>query len=385
MPESMDALALEVTDQGRAERVQAELAAIVESSDDGIIGKTLEGVISTWNAGAERIFGYTAFEAVGRHISLLIPADRLHEEQQIQSRLARGERIDHFHTVRVTKDGRLIHVSLSVSPIKDGSGKIVGASKIVRDITASKQAEESLKHHAEELARSNLELERFAYVASHDLQEPLRTVTSFVQLLQRSLGNSLPADAGEYLGFIASGVGRMQKLIDDLLKYSRVSSQGTAFCSADCGVICGMTLQGLRASVESAHAEVTVDSLPVVVGDSTQLGQLFQNLLVNAIKFHSNGRPPRVHVSEKEAHDEWIFCVRDNGIGIPAKYYERIFLIFQRLHTIEEYAGTGMGLAICKKIVERHGGRIWVESAVGEGSSFYFSIPKRGEHARSNV
>jgi PAS domain S-box-containing protein len=362
--------------QMKGVETQAKLAAIVESSDDAIIGKTLDGVISTWNIGAQRIFGYTAAEVVGRHITILIPPERQHEEANIQERLARGNRIDHFETVRVAKDGRKIDVSLTVSPIKNAAGEIVGGSKIVRDITARKRAEESLATQAEELARSNLDLERFAYVASHDLQEPMRTVQSFAQLLQRSCGDSLKGDAAEYLNYMVGGVQRMQKLINDLLAYSRVGSQGAAFAPADCKEICAKVLENLKASIESNRAKITVDPLPVVVGDATQLGQIFQNLLVNAIKFHGN-RTPQIHVSVKEAAHEWVFSVADNGIGIAPEYFERIFIIFQRLHTIEEYGGTGIGLAICKKIAERHGGRIWLESKVGKGSTFHFSIPKR--------
>jgi two-component system, chemotaxis family, sensor kinase Cph1 len=169
----------------------------------------------------------------------------------------------------------------------------------------------------------------------------------------------------------------MQTLINDLLAYSRVSSQGGAFAPADCGRILAMVLESLRATTDAAGAQVTSDPLPTVIGDATQLGQVFQNLIANAIKFHAEGRPPRVHVSAAEGPGEWTFAVADNGIGIAPEYFERIFIIFQRLHTIEEYGGTGIGLAVCKKIVERHGGRIWVESVLGGGSTFRFTVPKR--------
>lgn len=370
----------DISDRKGAEETQAKLAAIVESSEDAIIGKSLDGIIATWNNGAEQLFGYTTAQVVGRHISILIPPERLHEEANIQQRLAQGKSIEHFDTVRVTKDGRKIDVSLTVSPIRNSAGTIVGASKIVRDITARKRAEESLLHQADELARSNVELERFAYIASHDLQEPLRSIQSFAQLLQRDCGGKLPGDAAEYLGFITGGVQRMQTLIRDLLAYSRVSSQGAAFAPADCKEIFDRVLENLRTSIESNQASITVDALPVVIGDATQLGQVFQNLLINAIKFHGK-RTPCIHVSAKEEAGEWVFSVTDNGIGIAPKYFERIFIIFQRLHTIEEYGGTGIGLAVCKKIAERHGGRIWVESVVGEGSAFHFSILKREKAA----
>ncbi len=208
----------------------------------------------------------------------------------------------------------------------------------------------------------------------------MRTVQRFAQLLQRNLGKSLKGDAQEFLDFMIGGVHRMQTLINDLLAYSRVGSQGGAFAPADCKAICADVLENLQASIESNQAHVTVEPLPVVIGDATQLGQVFQNLIVNAIKFHGK-RTPRIHVSVKEMPHEWIFSVADNGIGIAPQYFERIFIIFQRLHTIEEYGGTGIGLAICKKIAERHGGRIWVESVVGEGSTFHFSILKREKAA----
>jgi light-regulated signal transduction histidine kinase (bacteriophytochrome) len=200
-----------------------------------------------------------------------MPPECAHEEAEIQQRLGRGESIEHFETVRLTKDGRKIGVSLTVSPIRNSSGAIVGASKIARDITARKRAEESLARQAEELARSNVELDRFAYVAAHDLQEPMRTVQSFAQLLERECGQNLSGDAAEYLGFITSGVQRMQALINDVLAYSRVGSQGAAFGPADCKDICAKVVENLKATIESNQARVTVEPLPVVIGDATQL------------------------------------------------------------------------------------------------------------------
>ncbi len=240
-----------------------------------------------------------------------------------------------------------------------------------------KQAEEALKERTEELARSNRDLEQFAYVASHDLQEPLRMVTSYVQLLARRYKGKLDSDADEFICFAQDGATRMWNLINALLTYSRAGMPGNPLEPTDCETVLRQTLDNLKVAIEENGALVTHDALPTVTADTPQLIQLFQNLIENAIKFHG-AEPPRVHVSASRNGNGWIFSVRDNGIGIAPEYTKRIFTIFQRLHTREKYAGTGIGLALCQKIVERHGGRIWVESRVEEGATFYFTLPKAG-------
>jgi light-regulated signal transduction histidine kinase (bacteriophytochrome) len=225
-----------------------------------------------------------------------------------------------------------------------------------------------------------MELEQFAYVASHDLQEPLRMITGYTQLLEKRYGDKLDQSAKEYIGFAVDGAKRMQGLIHDLLTYSRVGSKGKAFAWTDCEAVLEKVLAGLQVAVTECGARVTHDPLPTVLGDDIQLGQLLQNLIGNAIKYRDS-RLPEVHVSCRQQEADWVFSVRDNGIGIGAQYGERIFQIFQRLHTRSEYEGTGIGLALCKKIVDRHGGRIWVESELGKGSTFYFTIPGSGNAA----
>jgi PAS domain S-box-containing protein len=243
-----------------------------------------------------------------------------------------------------------------------------------RDITELKLAEAEMKRKQAELERSNAELEQYAYIASHDLQEPLRMISSYLQLIERRYKGQLDRDADEFIAFAVDGATRMQELINDLLAYSRVGRNAKPFQPVASELALVQALTNLKIAIQESKAVVTYDPLPMVVADDSQLTLLFQNLVGNAIKFH-NSKEPRVHISVQPGQKEWIFLVRDNGIGIDPCYTERIFEMFQRLHNRTEYSGTGIGLAICKKIVERHGGRIWVESQLNNGSTFYFTIP----------
>lgn len=249
-----------------------------------------------------------------------------------------------------------------------------GVGGYVRDITDAKRSEDELKHLTEELKRSNADLEQFAYSASHDLQEPLRMVAGFVKLLEKRFKGNLGEKADEYIQHTVFGVSRMQTLIKDLLEYSRLGTKGKTFKQTNCSEVLEQALMNLSSAVEENGAEVTYDLLPMVIADDSQLIRLFQNLISNAVKFHGK-EPPRIHISAERKEGEWLFYVKDNGIGIDPKHSSRIFMIFQRLHTAEEYEGTGIGLSMCKKIVERHSGRIWVESETGKGSTFYFTLP----------
>jgi light-regulated signal transduction histidine kinase (bacteriophytochrome) len=244
------------------------------------------------------------------------------------------------------------------------------------EILERKQAEKEIKRYAADLKISNDELQQFAYVASHDLQEPLRMISSYLQLIEYRYKDKLDKDADDFIEYAVDGAKRLQDLIGGLLEYSRVGTKGRSFELVDFGHILEQTLINLKVAIEESGALITHDPLPVLVADSTQLVQLFQNLIGNAIKFRSK-ETPRIHISADLRENEWVFSLRDNGVGIESQYKERIFNIFQRLHG-REYSGTGIGLSICKRIVERHGGRIWVESEAEKGSNFYFTIPIRG-------
>jgi light-regulated signal transduction histidine kinase (bacteriophytochrome) len=277
------------------------------------------------------------------------------------------------------KDGTEFPVEISLSPLDDPDGLLV--TSIVRDVSDRKRVEEQLRQAAAELESSNAELEQFAYVASHDLQEPLRMVASYTQMLARRYKGKLDEDADEFISYAVDGATRMQALINDLLAYSRVGTRGRPFEPVDTTTLVDQVTADLSVAIDEADATVTRGPLPQVMGDPLQLGQLFQNLVSNAIKFRGEMRP-EVRITADREGAAWRFGVQDNGIGIDPAYADRIFVIFQRLHTRAEYPGTGIGLAVCKKIVERHGGRIWVESHPGAGTTFYFTIPARGDGSR---
>ena len=533
----------EIAERKEVEEELIRLAAIVESSDDAIFGKSLDGIITSWNSGAQRIYGYLPEEVIDGPVSLLVPPSHPDEVPNILATIRRGEHVDNFETVRQTKNGSLINVALTISPVKNAAGDIIAASTIARDITQRVEAEtaehrrseematlfsvanilaqtsdfednltelvaslaqittadhvslwvpdekeqgltllasvgsavqdltppvlsytesvsgpafqkgepvivndypshplasalavdrgvrslislplsargdtigvvvifsreagfftdervrflttvvsglgtllqnarlsQAIEKHAVELARSNAELEQFAYVASHDLQEPLRSIAGFTGLLERRYRGKLGEDADRFVTRIVVAVGRMQQLINDLLTYSRVGRGLQELTPTDSEALVREEISNLQAAITESEAVVSLDQLPTVTADGPLLGQVVRNLIGNAIKYKGK-EAPRVHIAAKQQDNEWVFSVRDNGIGIEPQYNQRIFNIFQRLHTREEYAGTGIGLSICKKAVDYLGGRIWVESELGKGSTFYFTVPLAG-------
>jgi PAS domain S-box-containing protein len=482
---------------------EAMLAAIVESSDDAIISKDLEGIIRSWNRGAERIFGYTTGEAIGKPVAMLAVPDRVEEIPNIIQRIRRGEKVDHYETKRRTKDGRVLDISLTVSPIRNASGEIVGASKIARDITERKQlqaavvasearfraavtavssliwsndahgqmegeqagwssftgqsydeyrgygwakavhpddaqstidawneavserrmfvfehrvrrydgvyrlfsiravpvlddngaitewvgvhtditesqrAREALTRSNEELRRANADLEQFAFSASHDLKEPLRMVAIYSQLLQRKYSHRLDTEALGYLNNVMTGARRMDNLVQDLLAYTKSSTavESEAVSSVDAEVVLQRAISNLTQAMEESGATIEKSLLPKLQVMEVHLLQLFQNIIENAIKYRRD-EPPLIKVDATREGSLWRICVHDNGIGIAPEYREQVFGIFKRLHPPDKYSGTGIGLALCQRLVVRYGGRIWVESArEGKGSTICFTLP----------
>jgi PAS domain S-box-containing protein len=376
----------DITERRSAELAALRLAAIIEGSDDAIVGKNLQGIVTNWNPGAEKLFGYRADEMIGQSITRLMPPDRLNEEQQILARLQRGERVDHFETVRVRKDGTPLDISLTISPIRDHSGVIIGASKIARDITAVRIAQEKLRLHAEELEakvrertarleETVSELESFSYSLSHDLRAPLRAIQSFSEIVLNDYGERIP-EGVEYLQRVVNAAGRMDRLIQDVLAFSRVSRADIQTSRVDVEKIVREIVQE-RPELQTPKATIHVKSpIPPVVGNDASLLQCLTNLLHNAVKFVGPGVAPVIEVYGETIGDRARIYIRDNGIGIDRLGQERLFAAFQRLPTLQKYSGTGVGLAIVRKAAERMNGRVGVESTPGQGSTFWIELPK---------
>ena len=375
-PNRMVGIKVDITERKRDEEKlrKASLYArsLIEASLDPLVTISRDGTITDVNAATTKITGVSRDRLIGSDFSNYFTEPE--KAQQVYRRVfAEGVVHDYPLAMRSTT-GVVTDVLYNASVFRNEAGQVEGVFAAARDVTARKQAEKELAWRAEELARSNADLQQFAYVASHDLQEPLRMVASYTQLLGKRYRGKLDADADDFIAFAVDGAHRMQVLINDLLAYSRVGSRGKEFGSTNSESVLEAAQVNLMAAIEEAHAVISHDPLPTIPVDATELSQVFQNLIGNALKFHGP-EPPRIHVSVQQEAGEWRFSVRDNGIGIEPHDADRIFVIFQRLHAGPEYPGTGIGLAITKKIVERHGGRIWVVSEPGKGSTFTFTIP----------
>ena len=360
-----------LTARKRAEAAQRlaerRIQAIIDNASAVIFMKDLEGRYLMINRLWAELFHITREEIVGKTDEEVFPPEMARAFRQNDLQVAAAGGPMQFEEIAPHDDGPHTYVSVKF-PLHDIAGNVSAVCGIATDITDRKRVEE-------ELRRSNEDLEQFAYIASHDLKEPLRMVTSFLQLLEKRYGGKLDATAHEYISFAVDGAARMRRLIEDLLQYSRVSTDAHPLALTDSGAVLAAVGESLRVAIKESGAEITHDdAMPAVLADETQLAQVFQNLISNAIKFRGP-EAPRIHVGARYEHGKWVFSVRDNGIGIDTKFFDRVFVIFQRLHTREQYEGTGIGLAICKKIVERHGGRIWLEAGPGGGSVFHFTLP----------
>jgi PAS domain S-box-containing protein len=379
LQEANQSLEEEISERRRIEEALREseekYRTILEEMEEGYFESDLMGNLTFINDAVCGHLGYPRQELVGMNYRVYTDEENAKKVFQTFNEAYKARQPCRLFDYEITrKDGTKVIIELSASLIRDPEGKPIGFRGVSRDVTERKKAEEVLRIKTRELARSNRDLEQFAYVASHDLQEPLRMVTSYVQLLAQRYNGKLDSDADEFIGFAMEGASRMRKLINDLLTYSRVKTQGRALEPTDCESVLDQSLDNLKVAIEENGALVTHGPLPTVMADSAQLVALFQNLIGNAIKFRGT-QPPRIHISAGRDGNGWIFSVRDNGIGIAPEYSKRIFVIFQRLHGRDKYEGTGIGLAICKRIVERHEGRIWVESKPGKGATFYFTLP----------
>ncbi len=398
-------------------RSEAHWHAVFEHNPTMYFIVDADGIIAAVNPVGARQLGYFVGELVGRPVlEVFYQPDREFVGNSVADCLAHPQRTRSWEVRKIRKDGSVLWVRETVKAMRNGGGRTVvlvvceditdrkrteqalcraradleqrvaertselqhSIRRLASEVAERERAEAVLAQRSNELARSNAELEQLAYAASHDLQEPLRMVAGYMQLLEDKYHGRLDADADEFIHFAVDGVIRMQALIDDLLAYSRVGSHMKPLQRTDCGAVVATALRSLGMALDESGAQMQCEELPVVMGDPAQLAQVFQNLIANAIKFRGDD-PPHIYIGAEREGAFWRFTVQDNGIGIEAEYFDRIFVMFQRLHGRRTYPGTGIGLAICKKIVERHGGQIWVESAPQQGATFFFTLPGEGQ------
>lgn len=386
-------IARDITERKRASDLRQHFTAIVECSDDAILSKDLDGIIQTWNKGAETIFGYTADEVIGKPVTILMPEGLQNEEPRILERIRKGERIHHYETVRRHKNGTLINISLTVSPIKDSSGKIVGASKIARDITATKRVEDALLHAQHQLTKINAELEErirartvslneavaqmkeFSYTVSHDLRGPVRAMHGYAMAIIEDYGDRLDDRGREYLERIVRGSDRMDKLIHDVLIYSRLAQSEVKSQPVSLEPLIREIIHEYP-NLQTPQAEIILKSplLPMMAHEPA-LRQVLSNLLGNAKKFVAPGTTPRVEVRTEQRADKVRLWISDNGVGIKPQFHSRLFRMFERVNQDNHYQGTGVGLAIVKKAMDKMGGSVGLESDGMHGSSFWIELP----------
>ena len=367
----------DITERKKAEQQRASLAALVESSDDAIIGKSLEGVVTSWNEGAHRLFGYSSAEIIDQPISLIVPQDREPEFARTLKLVSAGE-VQRFDTVRRRKDGSLVDVSLTISPVRSPSGKVLSISKVARDVTERRRTERELARSKETAEAASRELEAFSYSVAHDLRAPLRGMNGFAQVLLDDYKDKFGPEGQDWLNEILLNANRMGALIDALLSLSRVTRSDLHRVSVDLSSLASVVLSELAAQDSTRTVAITVQDHLLADVDAVLARALLENLLGNAWKFTSKKRDAQITVASTERDGEHIFYVRDNGAGFDMAYAKKLFAPFQRLHSSQEFSGTGIGLATVQRIVHRHGGRIWAEGTPEAGATFYFTFPSEG-------
>lgn len=363
-------VARDISDRRRSDEAKFHLAAVIDSSDDAIVTKTLEGIVTSWNPGAARIFGYSEAEMVGTPLMRLIPEDRLSEEAEILRKIRAGERVAHFETIRRRKDGCLIHISATISPIRNGKGDVVAASKVARDVTKLKLAQQEIAEAKEAAERSTRELDAFSSSVAHDLRAPLRRIDGFSLALLEDYQDKLDQQGKEFLEFVRESATHMGKLIDDLLGLARMTRVDLRTETVDMSALAHKISAPFIAAEPSRKVELVIAEGMTVAADAGLMSVALENLLSNAWKFTRHASPARIEFGRTKG----VFFVRDNGAGFDMAYASKLFGIFQRQHSSAEFEGTGVGLATVERIVRRHGGRIWAGAAPGQGATFQFTI-----------